>query len=135
MQAASPEDPKHRSCDLDRKFDAHRDVLAALMITHPSTHGVFENRSRKFALRFMRGEWFMDGANMNAQVVFAGGESADVCISICTRLLHSAWRGPGIGPICVAESLSAFLPGHSIIKIGGPQSVGEISEAPWKRSS
>ena len=127
--------------DLDRKIDAHRDVLAALMITYPSTHGVFEESIEEVCAKVHAagGMVYMDGANMNAQVGLC--RPAQIGADVCHLNLHKTFciphggGGPGIGPICVAESLSAFLPGHSIIKIGGPQSVGEISEAPWGSAS
>ena len=127
--------------DLDRKIDAHRDVLAALMITYPSTHGVFEESIEEVCAKVhvAGGMVYMDGANMNAQVGLC--RPAQIGADVCHLNLHKTFciphggGGPGIGPICVAESLSAFLPGHSIIKIGGPQSVGEISEAPWGSAS
>ena len=127
--------------DLDRKIDAHRDVLAALMITYPSTHGVFEESIEEVCAKVHAagGMVYMDGANMNAQVGLC--RPAQIGADVCHLNLHKTFciphggGGPGVGPICVVESLSAFLPGHSIIKIGGPQSVGEISEAPWGSAS
>jgi glycine cleavage system P protein (glycine dehydrogenase) len=127
--------------DLDRKIEAHRDVLAALMITYPSTHGVFEESVEEVCakLHAAGGMVYMDGANMNAQVGLC--RPAQIGADVCHLNLHKTFciphggGGPGVGPICVAEALSAFLPGHSIVKIGGPQSVGEISEAPWGSAS
>ena len=127
--------------DLDRKIDAHREELAALMITYPSTHGVFEESIEEVCAKVHAagGMVYMDGANMNAQVGLC--RPAQIGADVCHLNLHKTFciphggGGPGVGPICVAESLSAFLPGHSIVKIGGPQSVGEISEAPWGSAS
>jgi glycine dehydrogenase len=127
--------------DLDRKIDAHREELAALLITYPSTHGVFEESIEEVCAKVHAagGMVYMDGANMNAQVGIC--RPAQIGADVCHLNLHKTFciphggGGPGVGPICVAESLSAFLPGHSIVKIGGPQSVGEISEAPWGSAS
>jgi glycine dehydrogenase len=127
--------------DLDRKIDAHRKELAALMITYPSTHGVFEESIEEVCAKVHAagGMVYMDGANMNAQVGLC--RPAQIGADVCHLNLHKTFciphggGGPGVGPICVAESLSAFLPGHSIVKIGGPQTVGEISEAPWGSAS
>ena len=127
--------------DLDRKIDAHRDVLAALMITYPSTHGVFEESIEEICAKVHAagGMVYMDGANMNAQVGLC--RPAQIGADVCHLNLHKTFciphggGGPGVGPICVVESLSALLPGHSIIKIGAPQSIGEISEAPWGSAS
>ena len=127
--------------DLDRKIETHRDVLAALMITYPSTHGVFEESIEEICAQVHAagGMVYMDGANMNAQVGLC--RPAEIGADVCHLNLHKTFciphggGGPGVGPICVVDSLSALLPGHSIIKIGAPQSIGEISEAPWGSAS
>jgi glycine dehydrogenase len=127
--------------DLDRKIEAHRDTLAVLMITYPSTHGVFEESIEETCAKVHAagGMVYMDGANMNAQVGLC--RPADIGADLCHLNLHKTFciphggGGPGVGPICVVESLAPFLPGHSVIKLGGLQSIGEISEAPWGSAS
>jgi glycine dehydrogenase len=127
--------------DLDRKIEAHRESIAVLMITYPSTHGVFEESIEEICatVHAAGGMVYMDGANMNAQVGLC--RPADIGADVCHLNLHKTFciphggGGPGVGPICVAESLAPFLPGHSVIKLGGPQSIGEISEAPWGSAS
>ena len=127
--------------DLDRKIETHRDSLAALMVTYPSTHGVFEEQIEEICAKVhvAGGMVYMDGANMNAQVGLC--RPADIGADVCHLNLHKTFciphggGGPGVGPICVVESLAPFLPGHSVVNIGGPQSIGEISEAPWGSAS
>ena len=111
------------------------------MITYPSTHGVFEESIEEICAQVHAagGMVYMDGANMNAQVGLC--RPAEIGADVCHLNLHKTFciphggGGPGVGPICVVDSLSALLPGHSIIKIGAPQSIGEISEAPWGSAS
>jgi glycine dehydrogenase len=127
--------------DLDLKIQMHRDTLAALMVTYPSTHGVFEESIEEICSKVHAagGMVYMDGANMNAQVGLC--RPAEVGADVCHLNLHKTFciphggGGPGVGPICVAQSLASFLPGHSIINIGGPEAVGEIAEAPWGSAS
>jgi glycine dehydrogenase len=127
--------------DLDRKIEAHRNTIAVLMVTYPSTHGVFEESIQEICAKVHAagGMVYMDGANMNAQVGLC--RPADIGADVCHLNLHKTFciphggGGPGVGPICVVESLAPFLPGHSVIRLGGPQSIGEISEAPWGSAS
>jgi glycine dehydrogenase len=127
--------------DLDQKLEAHRDSLAALMVTYPSTHGVFEEHIEEICAKVHAagGMVYMDGANMNAQVGLC--RPADIGADVCHLNLHKTFciphggGGPGVGPICVVHSLAPFLPGHSVVNIGGPQSIGEISQAPWGSAS
>jgi glycine cleavage system P protein (glycine dehydrogenase) len=127
--------------DLDRKIEAHRESLGALMVTYPSTHGVFEEFIEEICAKVHAagGMVYMDGANMNAQVGLC--RPADIGADVCHLNLHKTFciphggGGPGVGPICVVQSLAPFLPGHSIVNMGRPQSIGEISEAPWGSAS
>jgi glycine dehydrogenase len=127
--------------DLDRKISDHGDALAALMITYPSTHGVFEESIEEVCAKVHAAGAlvYMDGANMNAQVGLC--RPGDIGADVCHLNLHKTFciphggGGPGVGPICVVERLAPFLPGHSVISIGGLDSIGEISEAPWGSAS
>lgn len=125
--------------DLDKKIAAHRDTLAALMVTYPSTHGVFEETIREICekVHAAGGQVYMDGANMNAQVGLCspGAIGADVChLNLHkTFCIPHGGGGPGVGPICVAAHLAPFLPGHSVIALDGQ--VGEVSQAPWGSAS
>ena len=127
--------------DLDKKIASHRDTLAALMITYPSTHGVFEESVREICAKIHAagGQVYMDGANMNAQVGLC--RPGDMGADVCHLNLHKTFciphggGGPGVGPICVAAHLAPFLPGHSVIDVGGRDTVGEISQAPWGSAS
>jgi glycine dehydrogenase len=127
--------------DLDRKVKEHAHILAALMITYPSTHGVFEESIAEACAKVHSAGAlvYMDGANMNAQVGLC--RPGDIGADVCHLNLHKTFciphggGGPGIGPICVTERLAAFLPGHSVTSLGGPYSIGEISEAPWGSAS
>ncbi|RME94631.1 MAG: glycine dehydrogenase (aminomethyl-transferring) [Verrucomicrobia bacterium] len=117
--------------------EQHADRLAALMITYPSTHGVFESRIREISeiVHAHGGQLYLDGANMNAQVGLM--RPAEVGADVCHLNLHKTFAiphgggGPGMGPICVAEHLRPFLPGHSVAGLGGPQSIGAVAAAPW----
>jgi glycine dehydrogenase len=121
--------------DLRRKADQHADRLGALMITYPSTHGVFEAAIREICDVVHRhgGQVYMDGANMNAQVGLC--RPGDFGADVCHLNLHKTFciphggGGPGMGPICVAEHLAPFLPGHPVVPVGG--GLGAISAAPW----
>ena len=127
--------------DLDRKIEENKEALAALMITYPSTHGVFEESIEEVCAKVHDAGAlvYMDGANMNAQVGLC--RPADIGADVCHLNLHKTFciphggGGPGVGPICVVERLAPFLPGHSVVSIGGPHSIGEISEAPWGSAS
>lgn len=123
--------------DLETKATQHRTRLAALMVTYPSTHGVFEEGIRRMCQIVHRhgGQVYMDGANMNAQVGLC--RPADLGADVCHLNLHKTFciphggGGPGMGPIGVARHLVPFMPGHPVTKLGGPQSIGPISAAPY----
>ena len=123
--------------DLKAKAGEHRDQLAALMVTYPSTHGVFEETIQEICriVHGQGGQVYMDGANMNAQVgLCAPGEmGADVChLNLHkTFCIPHGGGGPGMGPICVAQHLAPFLPKHPLITTGGRAGIGPISAAPW----
>jgi glycine dehydrogenase len=122
--------------DLVAKAEAHRDRLAALMVTYPSTHGVFEEEIRQicFAVHERGGQVYMDGANMNAQVGLC--RPGDIGADVCHLNLHKTFciphggGGPGMGPIAVAEHLKAFLPGSPL-----DLEAGAVSEAPLGSAS
>lgn len=123
--------------DLQAKAEAHSDQLAALMITYPSTHGVFESNIKKITALIHEhgGQVYMDGANMNAQVGLTS--PAAIGADVCHLNLHKTFAiphgggGPGVGPICVAAHLAPFLPGNPLIKTGGEKAITAISGAPW----
>ncbi|MDT0677147.1 aminomethyl-transferring glycine dehydrogenase [Autumnicola musiva] len=123
--------------DLREKAIKHKDNLAALMVTYPSTHGVFESAIKEITnlIHDNGGQVYMDGANMNAQVGLTnpGAIGADVChLNLHkTFAIPHGGGGPGVGPICVAEQLKPFLPGNPVIKSGGKEAIGAISSAPW----
>lgn len=127
--------------DLKEKVEAHADNLAALMITYPSTHGVFETEIKTICdlIHQHGGKVYMDGANMNAQVGLTnpGLIGADVC----HLNLHKTFSiphgggGPGVGPICVNDSLAPFLPTHPFVKTGGEQGISAVSAAPFGSTS
>lgn len=119
--------------DLQQKAEANRDSLAALMITYPSTHGIFEVEIRRICdiIHSCGGQVYMDGANMNAQVGLTnpGTIGADVCHLNLHKTFSSphGGGGPGVGPVCVAEHLVPFLPGHPLLG----DSTNEVSAAPF----
>jgi glycine dehydrogenase len=123
--------------DLRAKAEQHKDDLAALMVTYPSTHGVFEEGIRDICqiIHDNGGLVYMDGANMNAQVGLC--RPGDLGADVCHLNLHKTFciphggGGPGMGPICVAEHLVEFLPGHPVVNLGGENPIGAISAAPW----
>lgn len=123
--------------DLREKATLHKDNLAALMITYPSTHGVYESAIKEITgiIHENGGQVYMDGANMNAQVALThpGAIGADVChLNLHkTFAIPHGGGGPGVGPICVAQQLVPFLPGNPIIETGGDQAITAISAAPW----
>jgi glycine dehydrogenase len=127
--------------DLDAKAEAHAEKLAALMITYPSTHGVFEEHVRQVCDVVHRhgGQVYLDGANLNAQVGLArpGDYGADVChINLHkTFAIPHGGGGPGMGPICAAEHLAPFLPGHPVVRVGGERAIGPVAAAPWGSAS
>ncbi len=123
--------------DLEEKVQQHSENLAALMVTYPSTHGVFES-SIKHITKLIHdngGQVYMDGANMNAQVglTHPGNIGADVChLNLHkTFAIPHGGGGPGVGPICVAKQLVPFLPTNPLIETGGKEGITAISGAPW----
>lgn len=127
--------------DLKAKVEQHADALAALMITYPSTHGVFEEGVRAICdlIHQHGGQVYLDGANMNAQVGVCrpGDYGADVChLNLHkTFCIPHGGGGPGVGPIAVASHLTPFLPGHSVIPLPGEDRVGPVAAAPWGSAS
>ena len=123
--------------DLREKSIKHKDDLAALMVTYPSTHGVFEESILEIAALVHEngGQVYMDGANMNAQVGLTnpGTIGADVChLNLHkTFAIPHGGGGPGVGPIGVAEHLVPFLPGHPVVKTGGNQAIQAVAAAPY----
>jgi glycine dehydrogenase len=123
--------------DLRAKAVAHADRLGAMMVTYPSTHGVFEEGIREMIeiVHQHGGQVYLDGANMNAQVGLCrpGDYGADVChLNLHkTFCIPHGGGGPGVGPICVAAHLAPFLPGHPLAELGRPQAIGPVSAAPW----
>ena len=123
--------------DLKKKAEEYGSELCGLMVTYPSTHGVFESRIREIvdAVHDAGGQVYMDGANMNAQVGLTnpGYIGAD----ICHLNLHKTFAmphgggGPGVGPICAAEHLVPFLPTHSVVATGGEDGITAVAAAPW----
>lgn len=123
--------------DLKKKVEANKENLAALMITYPSTHGVFEENILDITslIHENGGQVYMDGANMNAQVGLTSPKiiGADVChLNLHkTFCIPHGGGGPGVGPIGVAEHLVKFLPGHSVININNSNSIHAVAAAPW----
>ena len=123
--------------DLREKAELHKDNLAALMVTYPSTHGVFESAIKDITeiIHHNGGQVYMDGANMNAQVGLTN--PATIGADVCHLNLHKTFAiphgggGPGVGPICVAKHLAEFLPTNPIIRTGGKNAISAISAAPW----
>ena len=123
--------------DLRAKAEKHTDELAAIMVTYPSTHGVFEEGIKEICevVHANGGRVYMDGANMNAQVGLC--RPGDFGADVCHLNLHKTFciphggGGPGMGPIGVVADLAPFLPGHPLVEMGGEQSFGTISAAPW----
>ncbi|HZH69976.1 MAG TPA: aminomethyl-transferring glycine dehydrogenase, partial [Flavobacteriaceae bacterium] len=126
--------------DLREKATKYKDNLAALMVTYPSTHGVYESAIKEITqiIHDNGGQVYMDGANMNAQVGLTnpGAIGADVChLNLHkTFAIPHGGGGPGVGPICVAPQLAPFLPGNPVIKTGGEQAITAISAAPYGSS-
>jgi glycine dehydrogenase len=123
--------------DLEAKAGKHAGNLAALMITYPSTHGVFEEEIRRICdiVHANGGQVYLDGANMNAQVGLCrpGDYGADVChLNLHkTFCIPHGGGGPGMGPIAVHEHLAPFLPGHPVVRTGGEQAIGPVAAAPY----
>jgi len=123
--------------DLHQKAMEYKDNLAGLMITYPSTHGVFEAKIKDITdlIHQCGGQVYMDGANMNAQVGLTS--PAAIGADVCHLNLHKTFAiphgggGPGVGPICVAKHLAPFLPGNPVIPTGGSQAITAISAAPY----
>ncbi len=127
--------------DLRAKAEEHKNNLAALMVTYPSTHGVFEEEIRSICkiIHDNGGQVYMDGANFNALVGLAcpGKIGADVMHMNLhkTFCIPHGGGGPGVGPIGVAEHLAPFLPGHPLLQTGGDQAIGAVAAAPWGSAS
>jgi glycine dehydrogenase len=127
--------------DLRARAEQHRDRLAALMITYPSTHGVFEEGIRDICavIHEHGGQVYMDGANMNAQVGLCrpGEFGADVChLNLHkTFAIPHGGGGPGMGPICCAAHLTPYLPGHPVVATGGDAAIGPVAAAPYGSAS
>ena len=127
--------------DLEAKATAHAGRLNALMITYPSTHGVFEDRVREISdvVHARGGQVYMDGANMNAQVGLTS--PAVIGADVCHLNLHKTFAiphgggGPGMGPIAVARHLAPYLPGHPVVSTGGAAAIPPVAAAPWGSAS
>jgi glycine dehydrogenase len=127
--------------DLRRKASVHRDRLACLMVTYPSTHGVFEARIREICeiVHAEGGQVYMDGANMNAQVGLT--QPAAIGADVCHLNLHKTFAiphgggGPGMGPIAAAAHLAPFMPSHPLVATGGERGIAPVSAAPWGSAS
>ncbi|PYQ77673.1 MAG: glycine dehydrogenase (aminomethyl-transferring), partial [Acidobacteria bacterium] len=127
--------------DLRAKAEAHKDRLSALMVTYPSTHGVFEETIQDACAIVHQhgGQVYMDGANMNAQVGLTS--PAAIGADVCHINLHKTFSiphgggGPGMGPIGVAAHLAPYLPGHPIVTTGGARAIHAVSAAPWSSAS
>ncbi|OUL64291.1 aminomethyl-transferring glycine dehydrogenase [Flavobacterium sp. AJR] len=123
--------------DLREKAILHKDNLSCLMVTYPSTHGVYESAIKEITqlIHDNGGQVYMDGANMNAQVGLTN--PATIGADVCHLNLHKTFAiphgggGPGVGPICVAPQLVPFLPGNPVIATGGDHAITAISAAPW----
>ena len=123
--------------ELKEKAELHQENLAALMVTYPSTHGVFESSIQEITkvVHDNGGQVYMDGANMNAQVGLTNPHI--IGADVCHLNLHKTFAiphgggGPGVGPICVAKHLVPFLPNNPIINVSSKESVKSISAAPW----
>jgi glycine dehydrogenase len=127
--------------DLRAKAEAYADTLCALMVTYPSTHGVFEDAIAEICdlVHTRGGQVYMDGANMNAQVGLTS--PAAIGADVCHINLHKTFAiphgggGPGMGPIAVAAHLAPFLPGHTVVPVGGESAIPAIAAAPWGSAS
>jgi glycine dehydrogenase len=127
--------------DLKAKAEANKDVLSCLMVTYPSTHGVFEESIIDIceSIHQNGGQVYMDGANMNAQVGLTS--PANIGADVCHLNLHKTFciphggGGPGMGPIGVAKHLVKYLPGHAVVDINNEKSIPAVSSAPWGSAS
>ena len=135
------EDGNIDTTDLKEKAEKHKDNLASLMVTYPSTHGVFEEGIKEICkiIHDNGGLVYMDGANMNAQVGLTSPGLIDA--DVCHLNLHKTFAiphgggGPGMGPICVNDKLAPFLPKHVYQKTGGKKGIKAVSAAPWGSAS
>ncbi|MBI2407674.1 MAG: aminomethyl-transferring glycine dehydrogenase [Gemmatimonadetes bacterium] len=127
--------------DLKAKAEQHKANLSALMVTYPSTHGVFEEAITEITkvIHDNGGQVYLDGANMNAMVGLC--RPGDIGGDVCHLNLHKTFAiphgggGPGVGPIGVAKHLAPFLPGHVAVKTGGAKAIGAVAAAPWGSAS
>jgi glycine dehydrogenase len=127
--------------DLRAKAEQHNKTLSSLMVTYPSTYGVFEEDIKEICrvVHENGGQVYMDGANMNAQVGLTS--PASIGADICHLNLHKTFAiphgggGPGMGPIAVADHLAPYLPGHPVVKVGGSRAIPAIAAAPWGSAS
>ncbi|KAI9703511.1 MAG: glycine decarboxylase subunit P [Bogoriella megaspora] len=127
--------------DLKAKCDKYSEELGAIMITYPSTFGVFEPGIKEACeiVHAHGGQVYMDGANMNAQIGLCS--PGEIGADVCHLNLHKTFciphggGGPGVGPICVAKHLAPFLPGHPLVQTGGEKSIAPVSGAPWGSAS
>ncbi|MEX2233580.1 MAG: aminomethyl-transferring glycine dehydrogenase [Cyclobacteriaceae bacterium] len=137
----SDEEGKIDLADLKAKAEQHKKDLSCLMVTYPSTHGVFEESITEICevIHQHGGMVYMDGANMNAQVGLTS--PANIGADVCHLNLHKTFciphggGGPGMGPICVNNKLKPFLPGHALVKTGGEKAIHAVSAAPWGSAS
>ena len=127
--------------DLREKCEKYSDELGAIMVTYPSTFGVFEPHIRDVCrlVHEHGGLVYMDGANMNAQIGLCS--PGEIGADVCHLNLHKTFciphggGGPGVGPIGVTEALAEFLPGHNLIETGGKNAIAPVSAAPWGSAS
>jgi glycine dehydrogenase len=127
--------------DLRAKAQMHSETLSSLMVTYPSTYGVFEEDIKEICriVHEHGGQVYMDGANMNAQVGLTS--PAAIGADVCHLNLHKTFAiphgggGPGMGPIAVASHLAPYLPGHPVVKVGGAKAIPAIAAAPWGSAS
>lgn len=137
----SDEEGKIDVADLKVKAEQYKDKLSCLMVTYPSTHGVFEETITTICeiIHKNGGLVYMDGANMNAQVGLTS--PANIGADVCHLNLHKTFciphggGGPGMGPICCNDKLKAYLPGHAVVKTGGEKAIHAVSAAPWGSAS
>jgi glycine cleavage system P protein (glycine dehydrogenase) len=127
--------------DLRAKAEQHKKTLSSLMVTYPSTYGVFEEDIKEICrvVHENGGQVYMDGANMNAQVGLTS--PASIGADVCHLNLHKTFAiphgggGPGMGPIAVADHLAPYLPGHPVVTVGGSRAIPAIAAAPWGSAS
>lgn len=137
----SDEEGKIDVADLKAKAEQYKDKLSCLMVTYPSTHGVFEESIIEICETIHKngGLVYMDGANMNAQVGLTS--PATIGADVCHLNLHKTFciphggGGPGMGPICCNDKLKPYLPGHAVVKTGGAKAIHAVSAAPWGSAS